>query len=121
MVVIRGEAAILCPRQASQFRRAWVASGKCTAFLVVANFVSVSARGGGYDEEKYVTTLEGVRIITEEGRATGAKDFFIGGDINIELKLDVGTDEFEGLECIGWYGLYGPACCGGGEDEVTCN
>ena len=81
--------------------------------------LSVYLPRGGYDEENYVATL-GVRIITEEGTATGAKDF-IGGDINIELKLGAGSDEFEGLDSIGWYGLHGPACRGGGEDEVTCD
>ena len=27
----------------------------------------------------------------EEGKAMGAKDFFIGGDLNIELKVEVGA------------------------------
>ena len=41
----------------------------------------------------------------------GAKDFFIGGDLNIELKL-------EGLNSLDWYGLCGPEYRRRGEDVV---
>ena len=39
-----------------------------------------------YDEEDYATAVEGVRAIMEVCRAMGAKDFFIGGDLNIKLQ-----------------------------------
>ena len=55
----------------------------------------------------------------KEGKAMGAKDFFVGGDLNIELKLEGGREDFEGLDSADWYGLYRPECRGGGEDEVT--
>ena len=61
--------------------------------------LSVYCPHGGYDEVDYVTTLEGIRVIMEEGRGMGAKDFFVGGDLHTELR--------------------GPECRGGGEDEVT--
>ena len=58
--------------------------------------LSVCLPHGGYDEGNNVATLEDIRITMEEGGAMGAKDFFIGGDINIELKLEGGRD---------WYGF----------------
>ena len=41
----------------------------------------------GRDEEDYIEALETVRTILVEGRKAGAVDFFIGGDMNILLKL----------------------------------
>ena len=49
---------------------------------------------GGYDEEDYIAAVELVKIIMAEGRKMGAKDFFIGGDLNIELKLEGGSEEW---------------------------
>ena len=49
----------------------------------------------------------------------GAVDFFIGGDPNIELKLEKDDDEKQGFDSIEWYGLYGPECDGGGEDAIA--
>ena len=46
----------------------------------------------------------------------GAIDFFIGGDINIELMLEPDHEDLQGLDGIDWYGLYGPHLLGGGED-----
>ena len=40
------------------------------------------------NEEDYVATLEAVRDIMGEGEKLGPVDFFIGGDINIKLKLE---------------------------------
>ena len=45
--------------------------------------------------------------------------FFIGGNINIELKLEPDDEDLQGLDGIDWYGIYGPECLGGGEDVVT--
>ena len=39
--------------------------------------------------------------------------------ILVASELVGGSVDFEGLDSIGWYGLYGPECRGGGEDEVT--
>ena len=38
----------------------------------------------------------------------GATDFFIGGDINIELKLEPDHEDLQGLAGMDWYGMYGP-------------
>ena len=39
-----------------------------------------------------------------------AEDFFIGGDINIELKLETSGEYLQGLDGIDWYGIHGPEC-----------
>ena len=49
----------------------------------------------------------------------GAIDFFIGGDINIELKLEPDQEDLQGLDGIDCYDVYGPECLGGGEDVIT--
>ena len=54
-----------------------------------------------------------------EGRKAGAIDFYIGGDINIEMKLGNAGDDLWGLDSIESYGMYGPECRGGGEDVIT--
>ena len=61
----------------------------------------------GMTEENYVTALEGVRVVMEECTAMGAKDFLIGGDLNIELKLEGGSEDFEGPDSTDWYDLCG--------------
>ena len=50
------------------------------------------------------TTLEVLEVVRDtltEGKRAGAADFFIGGDLNIELKLDIADDEYQGLDSIG--------------------
>ena len=71
------------------------------------------------NEEDYVATLEAVRDIMGEGKKLGPVDFFIGGDIHIELKLEPSDEGFQGLDGIDWCGIYGPECRGGGEDVIT--
>ena len=41
------------------------------------------------------------------------------GDLNIELRFEGGSEDFEGLDSIDWYAPNGPECRGGGEDVVT--
>ena len=72
----------------------------------------------GYDEEDYFATLEAARDIMGEGKKLGAVDFLIGGDINIELKLELGDVDLQGLNGFDWYGIYGSGCLGGGEDVM---
>ena len=56
-----------------------------------------------------------------EGKKAGAVDFFfIGGDLNFELRLDNTGGELQGLDSIEWYKMYGPECRGGGEDTIAC-
>ena len=54
------------------------------------------------------TTLELVKMIMEEGKALGTKDFLIGWDLKI--KLDGAGLEFHGLNSLDWYGPSGPEC-----------
>ena len=120
MVVIRVKQPFLCPRQVCQFRRSWVSHERCTAILVGAMMIlSVCLPHSGFDEEDYFATLEAVRNIVDEGKKLGAVDFFIGGDFDIELKLEPGDEDLQGLDGIDWYGIYGLECLGGGEDVVT--
>ena len=114
-----GKTAILCPRQVCQFRRSWVSHERCMAILVGAMMIlSVYLPHSGYDEEDYFATLEAVRNLVDEGKKLGAVDIFIGGDLNIELKLELGDEDLQGLDGIDWYGIYGPECLGGGEDVI---
>ena len=46
----------------------------------------------GRDEVDYIEALEAVRATLVEGKRMGAVDFFIGGDLNIELKLCLADD-----------------------------
>ena len=108
--------AILCPRHVSQFRRSWLCHARCTAIRVGSVMIlSIYMQNSGCDEENYIAGLEIVKMIMEERKEMGAKDFFIG----IELKLMGGSEDVEGLDNIDGYGLYGPEYCGGGEDVVT--
>ena len=89
-----GRTAILCPIQLCQVRRSWESHERCTAVLIGSMMVlSVSMPHGGYDEEEYITELEFVKIIMEEVKRMGVKDFLIGGDLNIELKLEPGEQD----------------------------
>ena len=68
----------------------------------------------------YIEALESVRATLTEEKRAGAVDFFIGGDLNIELKLDIADDEHQALDSIEWYGMCGPECQGAGEDTSAC-
>ena len=115
-----GKTAILCLRQVSQFRRSWISHERFTAILVGSTMIlSVYMPHSGCDEEEYIATLEAVRDVMGEGKHLGAMDFFIGGDINVELKLEPDHEHLQGLDGIDWYGIYGPECLGGGEDVTT--
>ena len=60
----------------------------------------------GYDEEEdYIATLEVVRSILNGGKKMGAADFYIGCDINIQLKLETTGEDLQGLDSIDWYGM----------------
>jgi endonuclease/exonuclease/phosphatase family metal-dependent hydrolase len=115
-----GRTAILCPRKVNHFRRSWVDHERCTAILVGSfMLLSVYMPHSGLDEEDYIEALEVVRTTLVEGKKAGATDFFIGGDLNIELKLGDTEEDLNGLDSIDWYGMYGPECRGGGEDVTT--
>ena len=90
-----GETAILCPREVNHFRRSWVDHERCTAIMVGSTLLlSVSMPHSGRDEEDYIEALETVRATLTEGRETEATDFFIGGDLNIEFRLDTASENF---------------------------
>ena len=40
-------------------------------------------------------------------------------DLDIEFGLDNIDGDLQGLDCIEWYGMYGPECRGGGEDTIA--
>ena len=67
--------------------------------------LSVSMPHNGLDEEDYIEALGAVRSILTEGRKTGADDFLIGGDINIERKLGNTGDDLWRLISVDWYGM----------------
>ena len=73
----------------------------------------------GFDEEDCFATLEAVRNIMDDGKKLGAVVFFICGDINIDLKLELGDEDLQEVDGIDWYGSHGPDCLRGGEDVVT--
>ena len=80
--------------------------------------LSICLPHGGFHEEDHIA--EFVMIIMEEGKKMGTEDFFISGDLNIELKLEGGKgEEFQGFDSLDWYGLCGPECKGSGEDLET--
>ena len=81
--------------------------------------LSVYMPHSGGDEVDYIEALESVRDTLMEGKRMGAVDFFIGGDLNIELKLCLTGDEHRGLNRIEWYGMYGPECEGRAEDIIS--
>ena len=49
-----------------------------------------------------------------------ATDFYIGGDININLKLETTGEDLQELDGIDWYGMYRPECPAWGSEE-TCS
>ena len=73
----------------------------------------------GRDEEDYIEVLEKVRATLTEEKKEGAVDFFFGGDLNIELRLDNVDDDLHSLDSIDWYGMYGPECRVGGDDTIA--
>ena len=70
----------------------------------------------GRDEVDYIEALEVVRATLVEGKRMGAVEFFIGGDLNIELKLCHADDGNGSSDSIEWYGTYGLACEGTADD-----
>ena len=81
--------------------------------------LSVYLSHGGHDQACCITDLDLARIIMDEGKNVGAKDFFIGGDLSTEFRLEGGGEELQGLDSLDWYSLYGLECEGGGEDVKT--
>ena len=62
----------------------------------------------GHDEEDCIMVLETVRDTLTEGRNAGATAFFIGGDLDVEFRLDHANEDPHGLDSIEWYGMFGP-------------
>ena len=114
-----GNTAILCPPKFNSFRRSYVDNERPTAIMVGPTMLlSVYMPHSGRDEDDYIEALETVRATLTEGRKASAVDFFVGGDINIELKLG-SAGEDHSLDSTEWCGLYGPECKGGEEDVIT--
>ena len=75
--------------------------------------LSVCSPCSGRDED-YIEALETLRAILTEGKKEGAVAFFIGGDLNIEFRLDSTDGDLQGSDSIEWNEMYGPECRGGG-------
>ena len=117
MVEIMVELPFLCPREVNHFQRSWDNHERCTAILVGSSMLlSVEMPHSGRDEEEYIEALETVGNIVTEGGMAEAVDFYIGGDINIEMKRGTTGEDLQGLDSIEWYGVCGPECRGGGVD-----
>ena len=97
-----GKTAILRLRQVSQVRKSWECHERCTAVLIDSvMMLSVYMPHGGYDEEKnYIAELEIVKIIMEEGKNGSQGLLFVGGDLNIELKLEGVNGNFRVLTAL---------------------
>ena len=83
-----------------QVRHSWECHERYSAVLIGSlMMLSVYMPRGGYDGEDFFTELE----LVEEGKRMGVKDFPIGGDLNIGLKLETDGDglEFKGLDSLG--------------------
>ena len=50
--------------------------------------LSVDIPHSGHDEEDHIATLEAVRNVMNQGKKMEAVDFYIGGDIDVELQLE---------------------------------
>ena len=94
----RGRTDSLCPREVNHFRRSWADHERCTAILLGSSMLlSAYMPHSGRDEGDCIETLEAVWTT----RKAGAVDFYIGGDINIEVKLG-NTGDLWGLDTIEW-------------------
>ena len=112
--------AILCPREVNHVRRSWTDHERCATIMVGSSMLfSENVPHSGRDEEDHIDALEMVRATLIEGRKAGAVDFFIGVDINIELRLGNAGEDLHGFASIEWCGQYGPECEDGGEDVIT--
>ena len=66
--------------------------------------LSVLMLHSGRDEEDYNEALEKVRVACIEGGKAGAVDFFLGGDLNIEFRLNKVDEDLHGLDSVDRYG-----------------
>ena len=64
--------------------------------------LSVPMPHSGFDEEDYFAGC------AHPHRVGSGSFFFNGGDLNIELNLETGDEDLQGLDDIDWYGIYGP-------------
>ena len=76
--------------------------------------LSVYLPHSGRDEKDYIEALETVRCTLTEERKAAAVDFFLGGDLSIEFRLDNTDGDFQSFNRIERQVMYGPECRGGG-------
>ena len=99
MVAITVKKANWCPRQVSQFLLSWVCPARCTAILVGSiTILSVYVPYSWYDEEGYITALEVVSIIMEEGKAMGPRTSSLAAISTSSSSLRVGANILRGLD-----------------------
>ena len=98
----------------SEIKRFWRSEERCTAVLFGAILVMAIYRPDcKNDMDVYETFILSVTKLLREGRRAGTKEFFITGDLNVELGL-LCTDEDD----IGEFKeMYGPLCWQGCERD----
>ena len=76
--------------------------------------LSVKMPHSGRDGEDYIEAVDTVRATLIEGKRAGAVDFFIGGDLNIELRLDKPM-----VNTKAWTVSNGTGCTGPSAEEAA--
>ena len=111
---------LLCPAPVCQVRRSWDRHEITHSRPDRLHHDSVRLHAAQWERRREPHRRVGGRKDHHgDGKRMGAEDFFIGGDVNIELKLEGGNEKLEGLDSFDLRGLHGPECRGGGEDVVT--
>ena len=105
-----GFATLLVSEHFRTIKRSWKFEERCTAILFGTTLVMVVyAPDSSKSLEMYETCTSNVVKVLREERRGGAKDFYIAGDLDVELVL-MCTDENDIEELTG---IYGPLLAGG--------
>ena len=76
--------------------------------------MAVFALDSGQNSEMYKAFISSILKVLREGRRCGAKDFYIAGDLNVELGI-MCTDEKD-IEVLN--GMYGLLCLQGYDKKI---
>ena len=99
-----GYASLLVSDKFSTIKRSWETEERCTAILFRTTMVmSVYAPDSRKSLEMYEECIASVVKVLREGRKGGVRNFYIPGDINVELGL-MCTNENEEEELTKLYG-----------------
>ena len=79
-------ATLLVSDQFCRIERSWRFEERCTAVLFGTTLVmAVYAPDCGKDLEMYEALISSVTRVMREGRRGGAREFYITGDLNVEM------------------------------------